>query len=297
MYKHSVFGLKVLSVIELDAPKIEFDTCDLEIIHGEVPLFLKDSEGHETFSANNEIILEVGMVGRFLVSNGNKVTMSIYENVHEKYVKVFLDGYVISNVMIQRKYVPLHGSGISRGDNGFLVIGESGAGKSSLTTGLIDRGFKLLTDDVIVLDNIKSSYFVLPSFFEQKLSTSLIERYLLSDDCHYKDFTSQFGNSKLFVKRENEFSFNPKKLTTVIEMQIGEHLEIVEVTGIKKIEILKRNIYQSHIVKSLKMHKEHFMMLSKMAQTSVIYVIKRPANIDTVDEQIELLFEALEKRM
>ncbi len=47
---------------------------------------------------------------------------------------------------------PLHGSAVSLGDCVVLLLGSSGAGKSSLAAALVERGFAFLADDACAID-------------------------------------------------------------------------------------------------------------------------------------------------
>ncbi len=47
----------------------------------------------------------------------------------------------------------LHASCAARGDDGVLLLGPSGAGKSDLLLRLVDRGFSLVADDQVDIDD------------------------------------------------------------------------------------------------------------------------------------------------
>ncbi len=47
----------------------------------------------------------------------------------------------------------VHGTAISVGGHGVLIMGESGSGKSDLALRLIDRGAILISDDVVFLES------------------------------------------------------------------------------------------------------------------------------------------------
>ena len=52
---------------------------------------------------------------------------------------------------MQRKVLPLHGSAIAINGKAYAIIGDSGAGKSTLALAFLNRGYRLLTDDVIAV--------------------------------------------------------------------------------------------------------------------------------------------------
>jgi HPr kinase/phosphorylase len=48
----------------------------------------------------------------------------------------------------------LHGSGLVVYDSGVLLLGDSGTGKTDASIQMIDRGHKLISDDLVDYDNI-----------------------------------------------------------------------------------------------------------------------------------------------
>jgi hypothetical protein len=48
-------------------------------------------------------------------------------------------------------YYGLHANGVVHGETGYLIIGESGAGKTTLTASLVQAGWAYLADDALVL--------------------------------------------------------------------------------------------------------------------------------------------------
>lgn len=49
-------------------------------------------------------------------------------------------------------YVPVHGAALVRGSAAVLLLAESGAGKTTLTLGLMRRGWQPLADDIVLID-------------------------------------------------------------------------------------------------------------------------------------------------
>lgn len=47
----------------------------------------------------------------------------------------------------------IHGTAVARGDDALLLLGPSGSGKSALALELLDRGFTLVADDGLVLED------------------------------------------------------------------------------------------------------------------------------------------------
>lgn len=49
-------------------------------------------------------------------------------------------------------YLPIHGAALTRGDATVLLLAESGGGKTTLTLGLMRRGWQPLADDIVLVD-------------------------------------------------------------------------------------------------------------------------------------------------
>jgi hypothetical protein len=63
-------------------------------------------------------------------------------------VELYLNGSVYGAILHQRKTLPLHASCFQYQALGIMICGESGVGKSSLTTSFCLNGATFLTDDV-----------------------------------------------------------------------------------------------------------------------------------------------------
>ena len=73
-------------------------------------------------------------------------------------------------LLMQRRILPLHGSAIAIDGKAYVFIGESGAGKSTIASSFMKKGYQLLSDDVIavsLLDGDKP--WVIPAYPQQKL--------------------------------------------------------------------------------------------------------------------------------
>ncbi len=105
----------------------------------------------------HEFMLDVAGAGWFYARSGNYVAVMPDENATSSTIDLYLNGSVYGAILHQRKTLPLHGSCFRYQGLGIMLCGESGAGKSSLTTSFCLQGAAFLTDDVtpIVFPNGK----------------------------------------------------------------------------------------------------------------------------------------------
>jgi len=71
----------------------------------------------------------------------------------------FLIGLI--HLLAQYGYYDLHGAGLTHNGNGYLLLGPSGSGKSSLALNLVEQGWGYASDDALVLHANKNDVSVL----------------------------------------------------------------------------------------------------------------------------------------
>lgn len=96
--------------------------------------------------------LDVPNVARFLVQNGATILIDPMPGIDEDSIRVFLLGSALGALLFQRGFLVLHGNAIRIGEQCMICVGHSGAGKSTLAAGFMQRGYQILADDVVPVD-------------------------------------------------------------------------------------------------------------------------------------------------
>lgn len=97
-----------------------------------------------------ETLLAVPGVGRFLAKGGRLLTIEPEPGADARAVRLYLKGSGLAAVFHQRGEFPLHASAIEHAGGCIAFLGDSGAGKSTLAATLAQRGYRVLSDDVLV---------------------------------------------------------------------------------------------------------------------------------------------------
>ena len=170
-----------------------------------------------------------------------------------------------------------------------IFTGDRGAGKSTLTTALREKGYKFISDDVasIKIDKVP---FVMPGFPYQKLCESAMNNFGYDKE----DYTSFMSDKevKYIVPAKDQFVYEEKELTSMVKLTVGDvdEVTIEELTGSEKLNNIIENIYRGEYIKHLgKMDPIYFKQCIDIAKNIRFFKITRPANKFTVDEQIELI--------
>src|SRR5690348_955589 len=76
----------------------------------------------------------------------------------------YLLGPVLGFVMLLRGIVCLHASAIAIEDKAIALIGPAGSGKSTTAAAFAERGYSVLAEDVVTLDDRRDEFLVRPGY-------------------------------------------------------------------------------------------------------------------------------------
>ncbi len=109
-------------------------------------------------------------IGAFVVRGGKQIVAALAPRVPPAALRLFLLGPVFAALLHQRGRFLLHASAVSVAGRTVALLGEAGAGKSTLAAALVRRGHGLLADDVAALaPSADRGFAVLPAYPQIKL--------------------------------------------------------------------------------------------------------------------------------
>lgn len=294
-YKYRVYGLNIESEIHLAAETVDFDVPDVEIKLGIVPELKKVTEKKGSTQGNlEEIVYNSRHSAKFYFKQGKEVIIEPHPNVTHRMIIQYLNGIGMSAILGQRGLIPIHGSAIKVGNKCWLILGHSGAGKSSLATALIKNGGKMLSDDVISIQDTDGQLLVYPSFYEQKVANKLVDQFDLHEISEGEMIYLTGPSGKHSIKRESEFCYEPTPIEAIIMLRkTDDDLSIVEVKGINKLDLIIKNVFRKIFARISGHNKEIFKQFGKIANESRVFLLSRPYGVVTIDQQIELIENAL----
>ncbi len=117
----------------------------------------------------NEFALQVPGVGSFYAMDGKQVEFSVDEGADSGWISLYLNSKVLVALLHQRKIINFHASSFVYKGMGVMVLGETGAGKSSLTLAFALHEGGFLTDDLTPLVFDGSAPMIMPLHRHVKL--------------------------------------------------------------------------------------------------------------------------------
>ena len=293
-----VYGLKIKSEIEIEE-FVKLDNINDEdvvsISYGIMSDEIKEGirEGKRIELNDNKIWFHINDIATYCVSNGNKVEVELCDNADMKLMKIYVMCSCLGFIMLQKKMVAIHGGVIEIDNKAVIFTGDRGAGKSTLTTALREKGYKFISDDVAGIKIDKVPY-VMPGFPYQKLCESAMDKF-----GYDKEKNTSFMSDKevkYVVPALDEFVYEGRELVSIVKLTVGdvEEVTIEELRGSEKLNNIIENIYRGEYIKHLgKMDPIYFKQCVDIAKNINFYVVTRPKDQFTVDKQIALIEEKI----
>jgi len=156
-HRYRAFGLTIESgesISALEPSALAFaGPADVEISEGAVRL-PKDAQiidGVEVSVEGDSYYLSIPGCARFQVVGGRTIVVQVDRRTTRDEAHLYLLGSVFGALMHQRGILPFHCNAVEIDGSAFLFCGDSGAGKSTLAAYFVERGFRLLSDDLCAL--------------------------------------------------------------------------------------------------------------------------------------------------
>ncbi|MEG0307053.1 MAG: hypothetical protein RR636_03855 [Clostridium sp.] len=296
-YKHfyTVYGINLDSDIEV----LEFVTRDrvseeknrVTMDYGQVSEEIKENinKGSRMHISKESIWFHIDGVSTYWIQNGDSIIVEPCDNCDGNLMKIYIMGSVLGFLLLQREVMAVHGGTIVIDGRGVIFTGQRGAGKSTLTTALGQRGYFFVSDDVATI-NIEGETSVEQGFPYHKLCVDALENMNYEKE-NYTSFQGD-GKVKYLVPDRSGFYGEKAPLSAICEINVGdvEKVQIEEVLGREKFNKIIKNIYRTEYISRMDgMKPSYFKQCMKVAKDIKFFKITRPRDKYTVDEQIQII--------
>lgn len=299
-FVYKAFGFTVLS--ELTLP--ELSKLDPERHQIDIYIRLSDlskkwselSEPESSFVVKEQLIMfQISNVAIFSIEDGKKIVVSPIGNTNEDLLRLYILGTCMGAVLLQRQILPLHGSAIAINGKAYAIVGDSGAGKSTLASAFLQKGYQLISDDVIpvTLSN-ENIPFVTPAYPQQKLWEESLSAFGLSSE-----------NLRPIVKRETKFAVPVTEQFVECQLPLSGIIELVKtrndritfapIKNIKRLYTLFYHTYRNFLVAPSGQLEWHFALTAKLAANIEMFQICRPNSQFTAHELTSLILSTINK--
>jgi len=235
-------------------------------------------KGWNTESSPGEFFLFVPEVGSFYVCNGNRVEYSVEKGADPEWVRLCLKGQVLAALLHQRKIINFHASSFVYNDTGIMILGETGAGKSSLTASFILDGAGFLTDDLTPVIFEGESPVIMPLERKIKLVDDSIEQLNIPGERLKK---AEAGTGKHYLHTEDTRLDN-FPLHIIFRVEVGDNEKpLFAVPGqAERFSILRSEICSWEMLAGMPdTESDYLKQLLQIVQKTRIVKLTRPREI------------------
>jgi len=229
----------------------------------------------------DDFLLSVPEVARYLVQNGSSITVQLFPDAKLSEVNYHLNMLPLAALVYQRNMLAFHAAAVCNENSAFLLAGNSGSGKSTLIAALIQRGWKMLADDVAVVGLDEE---LNPIIYPSQTSIALWPKSLdlISPNSEGLPFCDP--NRKEFCIQE-AVEDHPRKITGIYRLCVHNKPDVLTetVTGTNCFRTINTILYNSHVADVLCRRDYYFSVMTSLAQDVPYLNLFRPRGVWSVD--------------
>jgi len=190
-YRYCVYGIVVVSDTPLDLPDYYGGALgQVEYRSAPASVFLtamrgvsfdprSDSWYRFAFLQDGSTYVRWETVGEFLVAaDGRRITCRPAGESSDESFQVYMLGQALSFALVKQGFEPLHATVVVVDEQAVAFLGGNAFGKSSLAACFLEAGYRLLTDDLLVLQESSSEILAYPGPPRLKLFPKIAGRFL-----------------------------------------------------------------------------------------------------------------------
>lgn len=234
--------------------------------------------------------LNVMDVGRFLVTDGQLISIDPEPDADLASIRLFLLGSCMGALLMQRDLFLLHGNAIRFNNYCISFVGDSGAGKSTLSGAFFQRGYSILADDVCAINKNLS---VIPSFPQIKLWQDAAEK-LNIDTSNLKKIRPNFN--KFALPLNYQFHPDPLPIRVIYCLNPGDTFKKHTVIGIHKLKRIHQHTYRRHYLKGLLKEPAYYLKSMEIAKHVEVIDLTRPVEGFQLEELLDFVEQDLGQR-
>lgn len=232
-----------------------------------------------------KLLINIPNTMRMMVVSGYSITYQALQDVQADEVRLYLLGSGLGALLMQRGFVVIHGNAVlkAKDDGAIICMGESGAGKSTTAIALMQRGLKVLSDDVCP---IGPDGFVHPGIARAKLWGDSAA-HLGVDTSNLKRIRSV--DAKYNLPLGSAHCITPQKIRAMFWLvpEDTDSVSIAPIEGMDKFTILHNNVYRPEYLHALGLRSAYLKQISEIAAKTLMFRVSRPVDGFEIDKVVD----------
>ncbi len=248
----------------------------------------------DCFATASQYLLHIHGIGRYLVTNGREIVVSPDNGALPLDVRAYLLGTIFTVLCQQRGRVPLHASAVSsspvNGRQGAVAfLARSGQGKSSLAAHLARRGFRVLADDLCLIDPTPAGEaMVIPAAPWLKLWRNSLQHLGEQADGLQRVFSE---DDKYRLPLAGGLAPEPIRRLIFLENteESSTATAIKAVSPVEAIPLLMNLTHQAYLLQATDQLQKSFLLCGRVSSQAKAYRLIRPWGLDHLKSTVDTL--------
>jgi hypothetical protein len=291
VFDYKLFGLRVRSEIELPELLAGTGSDDPDVRIRLRPIDEAPLEGG-LHVLDDGLLFVAPEVARYKVVGGREILVAPDAEVPDRNVRVFLLGSAFGALLHQRGMLPLHANAVEIDGKAVAFMGESGAGKSTLAAWFHDRGFRIIADDVCVVQIDENGRLrALPGIPRLRLWAEALTASGRTPSAYERSYLGAADLDKYDVPTAKRAAAESLELAAIYVLERGKTINIAPLNGVTAAEAIFAHTYRGAFAGPANTLIDQWSNTANVLRGTPIFAAYRPWDLDRFDSVCEQLAE------
>jgi len=293
---YRAFGLAIGSELVLPGLPVTNDEPDVRIRRESVPVWQGEAiiqYGERLRIRGQECsIWFKGLPFAARITHGNLIRFDA-DSSRDEVSSLHVLGSCTGALLFQRGLIPLHGNTIAGANGAAMLAGRIGTGKSATTLALLQRGYRLVADDISAVSfetKEDTGPCVTPGFPRLKLWKTSLDHF--GYDCRgFRRLRS--GMDKFHYPVDDRFCAEPQQLKAIYILQPADApgVRVRTLSGIAKLDGIRIHLYKVRFPDAIRNWPPLMGKICRLADAARVSVVERPREGITLDAVADAIAE------
>jgi len=285
-FTYFCYGFRIVSDICISELSGAVDprptVCDLsvEVAQAQGAEFASLTTGYN-LTEPNRITFHLPGLATFVIEDGQRIRVFQSPDADPEHIRAYLLGSAIGAAMHQRGMLPLHASSVRTTQGVVAFSAPRGFGKSTIAAGLWQRGFDMLSDDILALnENASGQFACLRGAPALKLLPDAVSRLDMNGATpkEMNDITGKYYMSIDPVSVSDELP-----LWRMYFLHEGSQIRIRRLAGPESMAQAVSNIYRPELIGLLNAQRRLLPQMASVVSAASSFSLERPPKCDPVE--------------
>jgi hypothetical protein len=214
-----------------------------------------------------DFLFSLPNIATYHLTNGKAITIQPAPSSDESSIRLFLYDIVLTALFYQRRMFPLHASSIETPKGAVLFMGANGTGKSTLAAFFYQKGFRVLSDNITVLQfDAEKEIVAVPAFPAVEVWEDTLQS-LQVNDLTGKIRPLRPNFSKYWLSTEDRFHHQPLRIEAIyyLETNYTQSYDFSTASHLSRIPWINQNMHYLRFARDLGLMGEYWGLMTSLS--------------------------------